>query len=377
MRIACSAALAFGIVAFGACGGSVSTTEPAGGGNAGTGASSGKGGNAGVGGAGGSSAGSGGAAGIGGYAGTGGQVPDASPETGTVCYSNDACAPNEWCDLEPAPQGMCASGGKGGVCKPRPKPEDCPDYDTCPGVCGCNGTWYCDACEAHVYGISITASSTWCKVVDASKTCGGKMGLPCSADEYCDYPPGEPCGWADGTGICMPRPSCPDPGGSGACGCDGQYYLSECSAHAAGVDDTGGLECAPDAASYVYTSHAWFGGLDHIMIYRADVTNNTCLVLALARPYSETFGLSLPSEWGVQNAMITDSAADCSGTGPGGKIVQAASGSGAVLFYTPDGGFFPCTLDVHAAFKFDQPPAWVQPVETMDAYAVVVEGGCQ
>jgi len=97
-------------------------------------------------------------------------------------------------------------------------------------------------------------------------------------------------------------------------------------------------------------------------------------VLALARPLSDTWGLSLPSGWGVQNAYATDQAADCVNATPTGASIVADSAAGAIGFYLPDGGWFPCTLDVHVSLNFS--PAWVNPVETMDANGVVIDGGC-
>ncbi|MFO0762504.1 MAG: hypothetical protein U0359_39055 [Byssovorax sp.] len=76
--------------------------------------------------------------------------------------------------------------------------------------------------------------------------CGGKMGLACPGNEYCDYPD-DICGAADGTGTCTPRPQgCPDiyqP----TCACDGMVYSSPCDAAAAGkdVNNNGGCAAPP------------------------------------------------------------------------------------------------------------------------------------
>jgi hypothetical protein len=50
--------------------------------------------------------------------------------------------------------------------------------------------------------------------------------------------------------------------------------------------------------------------------------------------------------------------------------------SGVVTFGVPDGGWLPCTLDVHVSFQIDAGPWWVLPVEGMDAAGVPVGGGC-
>jgi len=77
--------------------------------------------------------------------------------------------------------------------------------------------------------------------------CGGFAGEQCEALEYCAYPDGS-CGHDDGQGVCMPRPNgaCP-PDCPGVCGCDGQFYCSECSAHEAGVDLDPFASCSPAA----------------------------------------------------------------------------------------------------------------------------------
>jgi hypothetical protein len=50
------------------------------------------------------------------------------------------------------------------------------------------------------------------------------------------------------TGQCQATPEACDAGGSGACGCDGQYYLNECEANAqrVGVNALGGCEPTQD-----------------------------------------------------------------------------------------------------------------------------------
>jgi hypothetical protein len=54
-----------------------------------------------------------------------------------------------------------------------------------------------------------------------------------------------PCGIADGTGTCQPRPfACPDvyiP----VCGCDLVTYGNDCEAYAAGTDVATSGECPP------------------------------------------------------------------------------------------------------------------------------------
>jgi hypothetical protein len=305
------------------------------------------------------------------------------------------CAPSEWCDIEPAPPMICASGGKMGTCKPRPKPWECPDYAVCPGACGCNGTWYCDACEAHVYGIPVTAGNSWCLDAgldaakdappdvgpDASKPCGGKTGLPCAGNEWCDFPTTAVCGANDALGVCRPRPSACPTTCPGVCGCDAKFYCNDCIAHASGFDVAADKLCMADAGADAggisYSAYAWPGGLDRIGIFKADAKRNTCQRLILVWPMANSSGISLPSGWGVQEASMTNNAADCSGLGPVvGQTVGAGITSGAVVFQMQDAGHFPCAVDVHVKYQFSAGPVWLFPIETMDADGVLVKGGC-
>jgi hypothetical protein len=80
-------------------------------------------------------------------------------------------------------------------------------------------------------GASTSTSSS-----SGQASCGGKAGLTCGADEWCQFPPSAECGSFDEQGTCQPKPGgctadCP-----GVCGCDGKFYCNECVAHQSGVD---------------------------------------------------------------------------------------------------------------------------------------------
>jgi len=71
--------------------------------------------------------------------------------------------------------------------------------------------------------------------VTVGSFCGGKAGIACAPDQFCDDASGA-CGGADTGGTCAPRPGfCPGKAAP-ACGCDGEVYKSACDAFVNGID---------------------------------------------------------------------------------------------------------------------------------------------
>ena len=101
--------------------------------------------------------GTGGAGGTAGTAGTGGESGGGgdTDASGAVCggFASLRCPdPNvTYCDFPE--KSACGQGDMSGVCAPRP--DTC--TKDCPGVCGCDGKFYCNACEAHNAGIDDTS----------------------------------------------------------------------------------------------------------------------------------------------------------------------------------------------------------------------------
>lgn len=60
------------------------------------------------------------------------------------------CSVGELCDF---PDDSCGGDDSSGVCAPLP--GDCPP--DCPGVCGCDGMFYCSECAAHAAGVDVSA----------------------------------------------------------------------------------------------------------------------------------------------------------------------------------------------------------------------------
>ncbi len=176
------------------------------------------------------SGGSGGTSGSGGTGGTGG---------GTVCGGliGLTCPADSFCDFDTNAQ--CGIADQTGICRPRP--EAC--LADCPGVCGCDGKFYCNACNAHGAGVDDTSDRTCVPSMDAgSRVCGGIAGFKCQVDSYCDFEPNT-CGSADRTGVCQRRPTVCTADCPGVCGCDGKFYCNACGAAAAGIDVSSDTSC--------------------------------------------------------------------------------------------------------------------------------------
>jgi hypothetical protein len=100
-------------------------------------------------------AGGGGTAGTAGSGGTGGGDTDASgAQCGGIASLQCPEPETSYCDYDD--KVTCGMGDITGVCTPRP--TNC--TADCPGVCGCDGTFYCNACTAHQAGTDDVPSGT-------------------------------------------------------------------------------------------------------------------------------------------------------------------------------------------------------------------------
>ena len=224
---------------------------------------------------------------------------------------------------------------------------------------------------------STTTSSSSMGEGGGSAACGGFGGPECSADEYCSYPDGL-CGGDDSQGVCLPRPDgctkdCP-----GVCGCDGQFYCNECAAHLLGVEIGSTISCSNSGGDY--SAYYWAGGLDHLIVRKADPDAGHCVMIFADAPMQNSPGydFNAPDTWGVSHAIITDQAADCAAE-PGqmmGQAVDAIGGTGTLGWTVAPGMYAPCELDVDATITFNNAPAWVPPSVILDAAGVSVEGAC-
>lgn len=210
---------------------------------------------------------------------------------GPVCRLGTSCGAARYCDYADT----CGEDESAGACTSRP--TDCPE--DCPGVCGCDGRAYCNACLAAQNGFDVDPdgecepSDDPCVAMDATSaadcdrivgfaydgtrcvtihcecvgsdcgrlymtsteceaatfgcggsgaTCGGFGGLPCAPGEFCAYP----CRtFPDATGTCRTQPeSCLGASGGAVCGCDGTTYRNQCEADFAAATVASPGECS-------------------------------------------------------------------------------------------------------------------------------------
>jgi hypothetical protein len=162
----------------------------------------------------------GGVVSTGGTARTGGVIPSG----GATCAGTTGieCPVSQWCDLpvgvcntteKPEETGACVSEGIGACSE---------DYSP---VCGCDWKTYGNECERRTAKVS--------KRVDGLcppplTQCGGIAGLPCSANQWCEFPD-KTCGASDQMGSCLLTESeaCAS-SYTPVCGCDGKTYGNDC-----------------------------------------------------------------------------------------------------------------------------------------------------
>jgi hypothetical protein len=79
------------------------------------------------------------------------------------------------------------------------------------------------------WGKWLKASQFFTRVVHKEATCGGFIGTPCAAGEYCDVTILNACGGADLPGVCKTLTDFCTANYDPVCGCDGKTYSNDCA----------------------------------------------------------------------------------------------------------------------------------------------------
>ena len=204
--------------------------------------------------------------------------------------------------------------------------------------------------------------------------CGGKQGLQCAGDQWCDYD--SACGFADQLGVCRPRPTACDADCPGVCGCDGNFYCNECVANGAGVDVAdGGLEsCTLDVGTGgTYTACALATALDRIVVFKRDEMRGLCFAFTLVHPASggfPGFSVSTPPSWGVEGGWVSNEPNDCVPfPQSGAERAHATAGSGFATWPIDDAAPWqaPTSLEIDVTLTFPPDYPWVPPTERLTA----------
>jgi hypothetical protein len=88
-----------------------------------------------------------------------------------------------------------------------------------------------------------TGSDTAAEPKPPASICGGIIGIPCPADQFCDF--GSHCGMTDQSGLCRAIPGVCTTQYLPVCGCDGNTYSNACVAHTHKVSVAAEGPCAP------------------------------------------------------------------------------------------------------------------------------------
>ncbi|MBA3545566.1 MAG: hypothetical protein H0T76_03700 [Nannocystis sp.] len=124
-----------------------------------------------------------------------------------------------------------------------------------------------------------------------------------------------------------------------------------------------------------YAAFFGAGGLDHLLIFRADALNDRCTSIHFARPVGPMpgFAITAPNEWNFVNAFVRAGTDGCLAGTPMGDPVIAIGGAGAGTWQQDPNQFCPLMLDLDVALDFPQDQPWVPAQELMLVTAVPVQ----
>lgn len=111
-----------------------------------------------------------------------------------------------------------------------------------------------------------------------------------------------------GPGTCVPLPmGCPEDC-PGVCGCDDVTYCNVCEAASMGIDVKTEEPCEGLVS---YRAVAWYGGLDHLIVMKANVSDGICTRIHAAAPTTGPFSVVMPEAWAVSHVDVGGLTGDC------------------------------------------------------------------
>lgn len=124
-----------------------------------------------------------------------------------------------------------------------------------------------------------------------------------------------------------------------------------------------------------YVAFFFAGGLDHILIHKADPINDRCTTLHLARPTDgdPSLAIDVPEMWGPQNAGVAMGLDGCLEGTPGDLGVAAIAGAGTVTWALDPNQLCPKTLSLSLDLEFPQDEPWVPAKEHLEIMDLVVQ----
>ena len=132
-----------------------------------------------------------------------------------------------------------ADASSGVIDAPRSTGEDAPGIASDAPGADAPGA---DATRADAPGARVDAQGM------VSLSCGGRGGAMCGRGQFCNIPPENICGAADGPGVCTDIPELCTRELNPQCGCDGNTYGNPCMAAMAGVSIVSSGACRMVAA---------------------------------------------------------------------------------------------------------------------------------
>ena len=125
-----------------------------------------------------------------------------------------------------------------------------------------------------------------------------------------------------------------------------------------------------------YAAFFFAGGLDHVMIHKADFANDRCTTLHIARPTmgDPIFAITIPDEWGPQSATVTLGTIGCLEGMPVDPGVAATTGVGAILWPPDPMQLCPQQIDLDLTLEFPQELPWVPAKDALQISNLPVQG---